>query len=287
VAVAPVAPPVPAWPPVAPAPAAAPPAPAIAVEPDLPPAPRTPPAAALAEQRLVTAGLTPALAAEVVGETVAHVVPFHADADLDGLVRASLARRISIMSGLGTGRRVLAVAGSGGAGKSAIVARLAARYAASEHEVVVIALGTRDGGGELADQLEPLGVSVIAAADAEQAQRRMRHREPTLCIVDTPALGVHDAAAAAALAPQLRALGCTEVHLAVPATVSAVAADEVATALAPLGITHMAITNVDQTARPGAVVELALRTGRPVSYLGSRERVELADAGVLAARLLP
>lgn len=291
---APAAPVVPSWPP---APVASPPAswPPVAAAPDPPPAPEAatdPPSvptaeAAAAEARLVAAGLSHSLAAEVVGETLAHVLPFTPGGDLDALVRSTLARRLSIMAGLDLGARVLAVAGAGGAGKSTLVARLASAYAAADHEVVVVALGTRDGGGQLASELEPLGVSVIAAADAEQALRRLRHREAFVCLVDTPALGARDAAAAAALAPELRALGCTEIHLAVPATVSAAAADEIADALAPLALTHMAITNVDQTGRPGAVVELAVRTGRPVSYLGSFDGVELADAGALARQLLP
>jgi flagellar biosynthesis GTPase FlhF len=153
--------------------------------------------------------------------------------------------------------------------------------------VVVVALRSPDGGCDIAAQLEPQGVSVIAASDAAQAARRLRRREPLITLVDTPALGAGDARAAAALAPELRALGCTEVHLALPATVSPAAADEVASALAPLGLTHLALTHADQTARPGAPVELAVRSRRPLSYVATRDAVELADAAALAAQLLP
>jgi flagellar biosynthesis GTPase FlhF len=47
------------------------------------------------------------------------------------------------------------------------------------------------------------------------------------------------------------------------------------------------MTHTDQTARPGAVVELAVASRRPVSYLSTREGVEPADAADLAQRLLP
>jgi flagellar biosynthesis GTPase FlhF len=253
-----------------------------------PPAvPSRPAAADAAEARLVAAGLSAGLAADVVGEAVAHGLPFAPARGLKKCVRAALARRLPVLADLGPDRRVIAVAGAGGAGKTALIERLAAAYAGADHEVVVVALSSRDGGCAAAATLEPLGVSVVAAADAAQAARRLRHREPLITLVDTPPLGAGDARAAAALAPELRALGCTEVHLALPATVSAAAADELAAALAPLGLTHLALTHADETARPGAALELALRTRRPLSYVATRAAVAPADPAALAAQLLP
>jgi flagellar biosynthesis GTPase FlhF len=277
--------PTPALPPAEPpAPALAPaPAGVIAAPPEMPDRPAS---AATAEQRLLAAGLSTGLVEDVVGEAVAHGLPFAQPRALKKLVRSALARRVPVMSDLGPDRRVIAVAGAGGAGKTALITRLATAYAAADHEVVVIALRSPDGGNGLAAALEPLGVSVIAATDAAQAARRLRRREPLVTLVDTPALGAGDAKAAAALAPELRALGCTEVHLALPATVSAAAADEVADALAPLGLTHLALTHADQTARPGAPVELAIRSRRPLSYLATRDSVEPADAAAIASQLL-
>ena len=252
-----------------------------------PVAPGRPAAADAAEQRLVAAGLSEGLAADVIGEAVTHGLPFAQPRAFKKLVRTALARRLPVLADLGPDRRVIAVAGAGGSGKSALVAKLAAAYAAADHEVVVVALAARDGGCAVAAELEPLGVSVVAAADAATAARRLRHREPLITLVDTPALGAGDARAAAALAGELRALGCTEVHLALPATVSAAAADELSAALAPLGLTHLALTHADQTARPGAPVELAIRTRRPLSYVATRDEVAPADPLELAGRLLP
>ncbi len=265
------------------APAAAP--PEVLVAP--PAAPGRPAAADTAEQRLVAAGLSAGLAADVIGEAVAHGLPFAQPRAFKKLVRTALARRVPVLADLGPDRRVIAVAGAGGSGKSALVAKLAAAYAAADHEVVVVALGARDGGCAVAAELEPLGVSVVAAADAATAARRLRHREPLITLVDAPPLGAGDAKGAGALAGELRALGCTEVHLALPATVSAAAADELSAALAPLGLTHLALTHADQTARPGAPVELAIRTRRPLSYVSTRDEVAPADPLELAGKLLP
>jgi hypothetical protein len=274
----------------APAPAAPAPAQPAEVIAAPPAAPDRPAAAETAEQRLIAAGLSAGLVSDVVGEAVAHGLPFAKGATathVKKLVRAALARRVPVMADLGPDRRVIAVVGAGGAGKSSLIRGLAAAYAAADHEVVVVALRSRDGGCGLAAELEPLGVSVIAAADAEQAARRLRRREPLITLVDTPALGAGDAKAAASFAPELRALGCTEVHLALPATVSPAAADEVAGALSPLGLTHLALTHADQTARPGAPVELAIRTRRPLSYVAEAGSVAPADAAALAGELLP
>ena len=76
-------------------------------------------------------------------------------------------------------------------------------------------------------------------------------REAALTLVDTPAAGPADAPRSPQLAADLRALGVDEVHLALPATISAAAADELASALAPLGITHVALTHADADRPPG------------------------------------
>jgi flagellar biosynthesis GTPase FlhF len=250
-------------------------------------APEPPAAAAALEAKLSSAGLTPALAADVVGEAVAHGLPFSTPRQLKKLVRATLARRLRVLADIGPGPRRIAFAGAGGAGKSAAIAQLARAYAAADNEVVVVALRSPDGGVDLATELEPHGISVIAAADAAQAQRRLARREALVTLIDTPAAGPGDRSGVEQLAADLQALGAAEIHLTLPATLSAAAADELAGALAPLGITHVALTHADQTARPGAPVELAMTARKPVSYICGREAVEPADPADVAQRLLP
>jgi flagellar biosynthesis GTPase FlhF len=239
------------------------------------------------EERLVSAGLSAALAKDIVAEAVAHGLPFAQPRSIKKLIRTSLARRMPVMADLGGDARTIAFVGSGGSGKTSATERLAAAYAAVDTEVVVVSLGAADGGVGLSGRLEPLGVSVIAAADAEQAARRLARRQAALTIVDAPAAGPHDRAAVEQLAGDLRTLGVTEVHLALPATLSAAAADELASALAPLGITHVALTHADQTARPGAPVELAVTGRRALSYVCSRDAIAPADPEELAKQLLP
>jgi flagellar biosynthesis GTPase FlhF len=260
------------------------PAPAFAPEPA---GPRRPAAAGTAVARLIAGGLSVDLAEDVVAEAVAHGLPFATPRTLKKLIRTTFARRLPVMADLGAGPRVLALVGAGGAGKSAAVAALASAYAAAGADVVVVALRAADGGRALAARLEPLGVSVLAAASAAEASRRLEGRSAALVLVDTPAAGPGDRPAVAALARELRELGVLEVHLTAPATLSAGAGDELVAALAPLGITHVALTHADQTARPGAAVELAITARKPLSYACTRDAVAPADPLELAGRLLP
>ncbi len=246
-----------------------------------------PAAADAAEQRLVAAGLSAVLAADVVAEAVAHGLPFAQPRALKKLIRTALARRMPVMADLGGEARTIAFVGGGGAGKTSAAEHLAAAYARVDAEVVVVALRSQDGGTGLASRLEPLGVSVIAADDAQQAGRRLARRQASLTIVDAPAAGPADRAAVGRIAEDLRALGVTEVHLALPATLSAPAAEELAAALAPLGVTHIALTHADQTARPGAPVELAVTGRRALSYVCTRAEIAPADPDHLAKQLLP
>jgi flagellar biosynthesis GTPase FlhF len=247
--------------------------------------PERPASADAAEQRLIAAGLSPALAADVVGEAVAHGLPFATPRALKKLVRTALARRIPVLTGVGPGPRTIAVIGAGGAGKTTAVAHLAAAYAGTGADVAVISLR---GDGTLSTRLQPLGVGVIAADDGAQALQVLGARRPLVTLIDTPATGPsHGAPHVKALAADLKALGATEVHLALPATLSSAAAGEVAAALAPLGPTHIALTHADETARPGAPLELALAARRPLSYVCARESASPADPAALAQQLLP
>jgi flagellar biosynthesis GTPase FlhF len=239
------------------------------------------------EERLVAAGLSPGLAKDIVAEAVAHGLPFAQPRGIKKLIRTALARRMPVMADLGGDARTIAFVGAGGSGKTSATERLAAAYASVDADVVVVALRAADGGVGLSSRLEPLGVSVIAAADAEQAARRLSRREATLTIVDAPAAGPADKAAVAQIAADLRTLGVNEIHLTPPATLRAAAADELASALAPLGITHVALTHADQTTRPGAPVELAVSGRRALSYVCSRDAIAPVDPDELAKQLLP
>jgi flagellar biosynthesis GTPase FlhF len=249
--------------------------------------PPVPSSAAGIEKALITHGLSPRLAADVVHEAVMHGLPFATPRALKKLVRTALARRISALSHPGDKAPQIAFVGAGGAGKTTAIAHIAQAYAAAHVDVVGIALRTSDGGATLASQLEPLGIPVIAANDATEAKRRLGRREAGIVFIDTPPIGLGDRQTAVSVSAELRALEADEVHFALPATLSAGAADEQYAALAPLAVTDLALTHADGTTRPGAPIELAITAHRPISYFCTRDGVDPADPADLAQRLLP
>ena len=286
--------PVPAAAPVAaPVEAPAAPLPVPVAEVDAGPAPGRPVQADTQEAALVEGGLSPALAADVVAETVSHVLPFGTPRQLKRLVRQALARRIPVQGPRALGGAALVLAGAGGTGKTLTVARLAAAYAAgSDLDVVVIALRPRDGGAELAGLLAPAGIAVEVAESAAEAKARIAEMAGrALVLVDTPAVSPGDEEGVKAFAADLRRLKGAEVHLCIPATLSAAAAKRVVAAFAPLKPAGIALTHVDETPQVGAVVELAINGGPALTFIGRdtglEGGLELADPASVAALVLP
>jgi len=250
------------------------------------------PAAAGHERRLVERGLSPALAAAVVAETLAHALPFAPQRHLKRTVRATLARRIPVQAGLGGAGRVIALVGSAGAGKTRTAAGLVAAYAGSDLPVACLSLRPRDGSAELAALLEPHGVPVQPARDGATLRGHLAEREPGLvAVLDTPAVSPRDPEGIAALAADLAAAGVTEAHVVVPATVAGPVAREALAAYAPLRPAALLLTHADETDHLGPLVDLAIQASIPLSFVVAgadvTDGVALADPSVLSARLLP
>jgi flagellar biosynthesis GTPase FlhF len=222
------------------------------------------------ETALVDAGIAPERAAEIVGETVSHLVPFASRRQLRKLVRASLARRIPVAPAPAAGGRSLAFAGPAGSGKTLCTARLAIAYATgSDLPVVCVTLNPADGGAELRALVEPHGVGVTVARSAAQARAHVAGAlGDALVVVDTPS-PISD--------EDLRTLGLTELHLTLPSTYSAAAAAELAERLPA---THVALTHLDETTRVGGLVDFLIENGAPLSYV-SRGEDGLAPADAL------
>ncbi len=269
------------------------PAASAAVEPVAPAAPARPVQADTQELALVEGGLSPALAADVVAETVSHLLPFGTPAPAQAARPPGARPPHPVQGPRALGGATLVLAGAGGTGKTLTVARLAAAYAAgSDLDVVVIALRPRDGGVELAGLLAPAGIAVEAAESAAEAKARIAEMAGrALVLVDTPAVSPGDEEGVKAFAAELRRLKGAELHLCIPATLSAAAAKRVVAAFAPLKPAGIALTHVDETPQVGAVVELAINGGPALTFIGRdtglEAGLELADPASVAALVLP
>jgi len=236
------------------------------------------------------AGLSERFATALVGEAAVHGLPFaegEAPARLRPFVARALARRLDVAP-LRSASAV-AVVGAWGAGKTAVISRLATAYAAAGRlPVAVIALRPKDGGAELARLLAPAGVPLWATDDVEGAAARIANlRRGALVLVDTPAVPARAGAERDALVADLRRLGLDEVHFALPAVLAGEVAREMLAAARDLGADRIAVTHTDATARLGMAVELAVEARLPISYLADSVTVRPAAAEDLAFALLP
>jgi hypothetical protein len=255
---------------------------------------RRPRMADLLEAGLREAGMSPELAAEVIGEAVSHGMPFASPRAIKRLARWALTRRLPASSVRAPGGLTMAFVGPSGSGKTLCTARLAVAYAhGSDLPVVCLSLRPRDGGAELADLVRPHGVQVQVVEETSEAfaTALAAVAERALVVIDTPAINPRSAEDLDRLAGELRAIGLTETHLVLPATFSAAAAREQLGRLEPLGISRLAVTRTDETDHLGPVAELAIATGLPLSYVTSSDEVlggmTPADPHQLAVRLLP
>src|SRR3954451_3722728 len=242
---------------------------------------------------LVGSGLHPVIAEGVVTETVSHILPFAGGAPLDRLVRETLARRIPVQSSWTQRGRTVSFVGPGGSGKTLCTARLAAAYAVgSDVPVICMSLRARDGGAELRTMLEPHGVAVFGLDDPAEARARIAGaRDHALVVIDTPTVSPAEPRELERLAEDLERVRVYEVHLTLPATTGAQAAEDVVHGLAPLGISRIVLTHADETGHVGPAVGLAIRSGRPFSYISSGTSLPgglmPANADALAAAMLP
>jgi flagellar biosynthesis protein FlhF len=218
-------------------------------------------AAAAHEAALVTAGIAPALVAEIVGGTLAHAVPFAPKRALKHLVRDAFASRIPVLSPAAPGARTIAFVGSGGSGKTLCATRVAAAYGArGDVRVTLLELAA----GQLPEPVAGGGITVV----------------------DTPAVSPAAAADTRALARQLRRLGGCEVHVAVPATLSASAVRRLLDGLGTLKPAAIALTHLDEVDHAGPVIDEAIARGIALSYCSDADTIVLADPAALAARVL-
>jgi len=246
---------------------------------------RTPSDAEGIRIRLAQSGLPADMAADLVGEAIDHFLPFAPARPLEAHVRTVLARRLSVLADLGPGARTMAFVGAGGSGKTSTAANLAVAYASAGSRVLCIALGDETDGRGLARRLKPLGIPVRVVGTGEAAGELIARERPDLTVIDV--CDSADPAGLEALQSDLRAIDPDEVHLAVPATLSAAAAREEHSRQRILGVSHLCLTHADSTAHPGAPLALALDRDLPVSFLCTRASIAPADAEALADRLLP
>lgn len=245
-------------------------------------------------------GLAPELALEVIaalpgGEPPA--VPPQNEA-LSGLAEA-LSRFISVggFSVPRGARKALALVGPTGVGKTTMVAKLAAMLLRARRRVGLVScdsyrIGAPDQIRSLARILQvPLG---FCASARELPAALARRAECDVVLIDTPGCSPYDPerlAEVAALAGAGQGVGVpVESHLVLSATTREEELAAAVRAFEAAAFRSVIFTKLDEAERLGALVGAARRAQRPISWLGTGQRVpndlEPADPGRVARFVL-
>ncbi len=201
--------------------------------------------------------------------------------------------RVSAWPLTGEGRRMIALVGPAGVGKTTTAAKLAARARMEGRTVAFIACDTFRVGA--VEQLQRygrlLGARVSTARSRAELAAAIAISQADVVIVDTSGRAPQAGGLESLLAPGQWAKSgdspmARHVLLCIPAALRAADAARVVKAFAPLGPTALAVTKLDETDAPSGLVHGTAAARLPVSVLCFGQRVPEDVAPATTAAIL-
>jgi flagellar biosynthesis protein FlhF len=195
-------------------------------------------------------------------------------------VRAELERVLSTDAGFDSTSkqsRVVALVGAPGSGKTATLVKLAVRYGISASRPVhLISADTSRVGA--ADQLRTYAAIIGATFDSADTTRTLQqaieaNREKGLILIDSPGYSAADMEEAAELAGFLAQHPMIEVQLVAPASMRAADLSTVIDRFEIFAPSKLIFTRLDETAAWGGAIGESVRTGKPISFLGTGQQI--------------
>ena len=193
--------------------------------------------------------------------------------DDEARVIREIARRVRCSGPISCGRRQARVAlvGPTGVGKTTTAAKLAAQYAITHKKsVAMLTLDTYRVGAveQLATYARILDVPLAIAMSLDDVESLIaKHEDKDLIVIDTVGRSQRNGSHIAELSDLVNAARPTETHLVVSASSDAAARSEAVSAFGRIGIDRVAMTKLDECARPGCVLDLAVTSLLPYSYV--------------------
>jgi flagellar biosynthesis protein FlhF len=177
----------------------------------------------------------------------------------------------------GNGRRVVALIGPTGVGKTTTLAKLAAHYVLQEQkQVAMIAADTFRVAAvdQLRTYAEILGVPIEVVYEASEIQGALsRTASSEIVLVDTAGRSHRNAAHMDELRQYLGQLQADEVHLVLSLTSSERDAQAMVEGYWPYGFDRFLFTKWDESSSPGLIYHLVQRYCRPFSFVTTGQSV--------------
>jgi flagellar biosynthesis protein FlhF len=241
------------------------------------------PDAAHAYARLTSNDLNPELARGIVDGAEKRVEEGRKRHEPGGFPRAlaqELGSRICVQPALGRGEakpHIVALVGPPGCGKTTTLVKLAVNYGlASRRPVLLLSMDTYRVAA--ADQLRSyaailgVGFQVLETVMA-LAQAIEENRGKELIFIDTPGFGFGDLDAAADLAPFLATRQDVDTQLVLPSSMKAPDLTRTVDAFEVFRPQRLLFTKADETNSFGPILNESARTGKPVSFLTTGQRI--------------
>lgn len=241
--------------------------------------------------QLVSSEIPPQLAREISGQAAtraARVAPRKAGParqrpDSSGFQRAlveELESRFTVDPSLGNseaGPQIVALVGPPGSGKTTTVVKLAVNYGlAARRPTLLLSMDTCRVGaaGQLQSYAAILGTaSHVLETPAALARTIEENRGKDLIFIDTPGLGYGGLAQSASLAEFLSGRTDIVTHLVLPSSMKSADLTRMVDAFEIFRPQRLLFTKLDETGSAGPLFGEALRTGKPLSFFATGQRI--------------
>jgi flagellar biosynthesis protein FlhF len=176
----------------------------------------------------------------------------------------------------GSTRKIVALAGPAGSGKTTTLVKLAVRMGLAKHSPTLI-VSTDTYRVAAADQLRAYAAILGVACEVVETPGALvraleEHRTKATILLDLPGIGPREPElmnewSAVIARPEI------DVHLVLPATMRCTDLLRTARRFEPVRPSHLIFTHLDETTSCGGMLSLAIETGRPVSFLCAGQSV--------------